>query len=74
MNAKVITAAKLKIPPEDLAIEFEKQIIPIRKKINSNLDESSTLAELRDTLLPKLMSGQVRVSPSVIANPGDFSG
>lgn len=61
MNAKIITAVNLKLPPEELAVEFENQIIPIRKKINSNLDENSSLTQLRDTLLPKLMSGQVKV-------------
>jgi type I restriction enzyme S subunit len=62
MNAKVITAVNLKLPPEELAIEFENQILPFREKINSNLDENSTLVELRDTLLPKLMSGKLKVN------------
>jgi type I restriction enzyme S subunit len=35
---------------------------PLFQKIDANLNESRTLAELRDTLLPKLMSGELRVA------------
>jgi type I restriction enzyme S subunit len=44
---------------------FVSVVEPLYKKMTTNLIESSTLAELRDTLLPKLMSGQVRVKPIV---------
>lgn len=40
---------------------FNKQTEPLIEKIVKNTFESQTLAELRDTLLPRLMSGQVRV-------------
>jgi type I restriction enzyme, S subunit len=40
---------------------FEDTISPLMERIRNNLFESRTLAELRDTLLPKLLSGELRV-------------
>ena len=37
-------------------------IAPLFAKIRENYDESRRLATLRDTLLPKLMSGEIDVS------------
>lgn len=48
-------------PPESLLSHFSDFVLPIWDKINSNQKESRTLASLRDTLLPKLMRGEVRV-------------
>jgi len=61
LNVKNIPYLTLKIPPITFMQEFELLVRPIRKMMEQNLKESHTLAELRDTLLPKLMSGQVRV-------------
>ena len=41
--------------------KFSSVTLDMFKKIQSNVAESKTLAELRDTLLPKLMSGKIRV-------------
>jgi type I restriction enzyme S subunit len=43
------------------ATHFENFVDKFYKKISDNEDENQTLAELRDTLLPKLMSGEIRV-------------
>ncbi|WP_197529339.1 restriction endonuclease subunit S [Botrimarina mediterranea] len=40
---------------------FEHQVIPMMDRIQQMSDESRKLAELRDYLLPKLLSGEVRV-------------
>ncbi len=48
-------------PPQSLIGEFENRILPIMDAILNNQQQSRTLAELRDTLLPKLISGEVRV-------------
>ena len=47
--------------PKDLMNKFKDAIQPNFKKINSNTLQIRTLEKLRDTLLPKLMSGEVRV-------------
>ena len=49
------------IPPPKLADKFETVVQPIMGHILSNLRESRTLAALRNTLLPKLVSGEVRI-------------
>ena len=42
--------------------DFEREIGPIMEMIFSNMLENQKLAQLRDTLLPKLMSGEIDVS------------
>lgn len=49
-------------PPEGLVTVFHQSIKVLFKKILANNEENQTLSELRDTLLPKLMSGEIRVA------------
>ncbi len=48
-------------PPKEILDSFLNQIEPIEEKINQNKQQIQTLENLRDTLLPKLMSEEVRV-------------
>lgn len=52
---------EISIPSIELRDEFQKMIIPNFDKIKSNQIQIRTLTALRDTLLPKLMSGEVKV-------------
>ena len=52
---------KVPIPTETEIVQFEKSISPYFQKMFMNKYQISTLEKLRDTLLPKLMSGEVRV-------------
>lgn len=47
---------------EDLWQEFASVVSPAFKSIKANAEAVETLAQLRDTLLPKLISGELRVS------------
>ncbi|NGZ08179.1 MAG: restriction endonuclease subunit S [Nitrospira sp. LK70] len=49
------------IPPQNVAKAFTSQIRPVVDQIIASIHESRTLAALRDTLLPKLISGELRV-------------
>lgn len=49
------------LPPANVAEAFEYTVNPIMRRILNNLHESRTLAAQRDALLPKLMSGELRV-------------
>ncbi|MEA9795899.1 restriction endonuclease subunit S [Xanthomonas campestris] len=49
------------IPPSEVIKKFEEEAMSLRKRIVSSERESRTLARLRDTLLPKLLSGELRV-------------
>lgn len=49
------------LPPEDIYNKFMEQVKPIYSKVFSNQKQIQTLENLRDTLLPKLLSGEVRI-------------
>ena len=55
-------AAKVVVPPNSLIEAFEATTMPLRDMIEHANRESSKLAELREYLLPKLLSGAARVS------------
>ena len=57
-----IQKEQIVIPPISIAADFEKMIKVFYDKIQSNGMESERLAQLRDTLLPKLMSGELKLS------------
>ena len=50
------------LPPVNVSEAFECTVNPIMKRILNNLHESQTLTVQRDTLLPKLISGEMRVN------------
>ena len=50
------------LPPESIASDFQGLIDRIHYQIQVRGIESCHLAELRDTLLPRLMSGELKVS------------
>lgn len=49
------------VPPMELQLRFEEIARPIEWKIANLKEENEVLAEIRDTLLPKLMSGELPV-------------
>ncbi len=49
------------VPPMELQLKFEEIAKPIEQKIKKLKEENEVLAEIRDTLLPKLMSGELPV-------------
>jgi len=49
------------VPHERVLEAFVQQVEPLHKKVVLNLQKSGTLASLRDNLLPKLISGELRV-------------
>lgn len=49
------------VPPMELQLKFEEIARPIEEKIAKLKEENEVLAEIRDTLLPKLMSGELPV-------------
>lgn len=52
----------LAVPPPDIAKRFDELTAPLMAKIKANSTQSRTLATLRDTLLPKLLSGELSVA------------
>jgi type I restriction enzyme S subunit len=56
---------KIVVPDERKLTEFNQITEPLFRKIVLNKQESRTLAALRDALLPKLLSGELRVPAAV---------
>lgn len=50
------------IPPDNLVEEYEAMASSINDKVIKNCEQIRLLESLRDKLLPKLMSGEVRVA------------
>jgi type I restriction enzyme S subunit len=52
------------LAPNEILLAFDKQVKPLFHIIRANLYQSRTLATLRDTLLPKLLSGELSTHES----------
>ncbi|HWQ90494.1 MAG TPA: restriction endonuclease subunit S, partial [Clostridia bacterium] len=57
-----VTNMNVVIPPSSLVQAFTNVVKPMFDRINRNAEQSRTLAALRDALLPKLLSGKLRIS------------
>jgi len=62
-NISVGTVRGFHVPlvPEDILLDFHSSIRPIFEQIQNNYEQIQTLTTLRDTLLPRLISGKVKV-------------
>ncbi|MDP1997993.1 MAG: restriction endonuclease subunit S [Rhodoferax sp.] len=56
-----LAALKLLIPSASVLREFDDVVLPLRERFSANQTQAQTLAALRDTLLPRLISGQLRL-------------
>jgi type I restriction enzyme S subunit len=56
------------LPPIPIQKAAAKFLVPWTEQIHRNEEQSRTLATLRDTLLPKLLSGELRVGPNLNRN------
>lgn len=61
INSQMIKEMEMIIPDEQKLNAFKELMKPYFEKIKSNQNQTRTLTRLRDTLLPKLMGGEVRV-------------
>ena len=62
MTTDILNAMELSIPDAETLDKFESIVAPIYQSMQQNTQEARKLAELRDTLLPRLMSGELDVS------------
>nr|DAV89615.1 MAG TPA: hypothetical protein [Caudoviricetes sp.] len=62
VNSKIIKSMKFIIPTDEELKEFHNFAEPIFAKIKVNQIEKDNLTTLRDTLLPKLISGELDIS------------
>lgn len=57
-----VKAMELPLPDEDTLSKFNELVIPMTSTVISNQEENDRLSQLRDALLPKLMSSELDVS------------
>lgn len=62
MTTDILNAMEVAIPSASALEEFESLVAPMYRAMQENNIQSSKLSELRDSLLPKLMSGEIDVS------------
>lgn len=61
INGKQLKSLKIKLPTDDVVEKFEQQTIKIDEQIFNNSHQIQTLTALRDTLLPRLISGKTSI-------------
>ncbi|MGJ5646444.1 restriction endonuclease subunit S [Morganella morganii] len=71
VNSKIVKRMPILVPEENILNFFKKKTISFFEKIKSVDNESSTLTNLRDTLLPKLISGELSLSDIKIDSVDD---
>ena len=62
INRNSLNGMPILIPTDKTIEEFERIVAPMDAAIRNNYDEICRLQEIRDSLLPKLMSGELYVS------------
>jgi type I restriction enzyme S subunit len=62
MTTNILNAMQLLIPDDDTLRKFESMVAPMYAMMLENEKQSSNLALIRDSLMPKLMSGELDVS------------
>jgi type I restriction enzyme S subunit len=61
INSKIIKEMEILIPENSVEKKFQEVIKPIFEKLKANSQEIETLTQIRDSLLPKLMTGKIEI-------------
>lgn len=61
LNKGEFSSISILIPSESIIKKYHDMVEPVFKKILTNQEESHTLAQIRDALLPKLLNGEIIV-------------
>ncbi|MDQ3566021.1 MAG: hypothetical protein M3436_18675 [Pseudomonadota bacterium] len=59
LNSTAVRSLAVLVPPSPVVDAFTHQAAPLVTRVLANSKQSRTLANLRDTLLPKLLSGAI---------------
>lgn len=60
ITTSTFEATEVLLAPKGVLLAFEKQVTPLFHRIQANIHQSRTLTALRESLLPQLLSGNVR--------------
>jgi type I restriction enzyme S subunit len=67
INSDMVRGMRVLVPPKGIAEAFERTVNPLFTQMKNIQNQSRTLATLRDTLLPKLLSGELSVTSATAA-------
>jgi type I restriction enzyme S subunit len=73
LNTKILTALPMVAPPDKLIAAFERIADALGHRVSEDLEQAATLAALRDTLLPRLISGKLRLPEAELAVEEDIA-
>ena len=62
INSDMVRGMRVLVPPKGIVEAFERTVKPLFTQMKNIQNQSRTLATLRDTLLPKLLSGELSVA------------
>jgi type I restriction enzyme S subunit len=61
LTTLVLNNIEITLPPDEIIKKFDDIVTPIFTTLESNEHENQTLIALRDSLLPKLMKGEIKI-------------
>jgi len=67
ITTKTFDTYRTSFSGSEIANRFDAVVMPILEKVESNIRESMALTHIRDTLLPKLLSGELTLPPAETA-------
>ena len=62
ITTSTFEATNVLLAPKEVLLAFDNQVTPLFEQVRANLHQSRHLAAIRDALLPKLLSGEIRVA------------
>ncbi len=72
ITTRTFRSVRIPVPPASLLARFDSVVEPLETRILENIYSSRTLARIRDSLLPRLIAGEVRV-PEAFSQLEDLS-
>ena len=66
-NSKVVKQIRFLVPSRDVLEQFTKIVEPLFLQLKSLQEQSESLVEIRDSLLPRLISGELQVPEDLVA-------
>ena len=70
----VVASTPCTLPPDEVMKVFDGAARPLLDAIGANSEQAQTLSTLRDTLLPRLISGQLRLPEAQVATEAALGG
>lgn len=61
INSKIIKEMKILIPENTVEKQFQEAVRPIFEKLKANSQEIETLTQIRDNILPQIMTGKIKI-------------